>query len=166
MPRGTVEHDTSDMNDRLLALLERQQATMQESVERSRPKENPNYKANSIFLQESGEPWATKLKCDIYLGSIHYNDSPLTKAEVDALNQLQPLAKANITKNDGSRLVVSVLPKADAVGRLSRLTIVPYVEPGQNPTDARFEKNLNLTMPSIIAMANELAAQAAPVAAA
>jgi hypothetical protein len=145
---------------RMMSVLQQQQATMQESVERSRPKENPHYKANSIFLQENGEPWAKQLKCEIYLGSINYNKSPLTKPEVDALNLIQPVVKATITKNDGAPLLVAVLPKADAVGRLSRLTIAPYVAPGQNPGDAMFEKNLNLTMPSIIAMATELAAQA------
>ena len=145
---------------RLLSALEAQNATMQESVERSRPKENANYKTNSIFLQESGEPWAKTLKCDIYLGSIHYNQTPLTKPEVDALNLMGPLAKGLITKNDGSTLTVTVLPKVDAVGRLNRLTIAPYVAPGQNPGDAQFEKNLNLTMPPIIAMALELAKQA------
>lgn len=165
MPRNEVEKPEADINDRLLTLLENQQKTMQTQVDRTAPKENPHYKAQSLFLQENGEPWAKTLKCEMYLGSINYNDSPLTKAEVDALNQLQPLAKGVITKNDDSRLFVSVLPKADAVGRLSRLTIVPYVEPGQTPGSARFEKNLNLTMPSIIKMAEELAAQAAMVAA-
>jgi hypothetical protein len=159
MPRERVD-DTPDVNERLLALLEKQNETMQAQVDRSAPKENPNYKAKSLFLQESGEPWAKLLKCDIYFGSINYNDSPLTKPEVDALNTLQPMAKATITKNDGSPMLVCVLPKADAVGRLSRLTIAPYVAPGQNPGDARFEKNLNLTMPGIIARADELAAQA------
>lgn len=163
MPR-TVETETPDVNERLLTLLEKQQETMQESVERSRPKENPNYKAQSLFLQENSEPWAKKLQCEIYFGSINYNDTPLTKAEVDALNTIRPLAKGHITKNDGAHIVVTVLPKVDAVGRLSRLTIAPYVAPGQDPGTAMFEKNLNLTMPSIIAMATELASQAAVAA--
>lgn len=155
----TVE-DTPDLNDRLLTLLERQNATMQQTVDRSAPKENPNYKTRSMFLQENGEPWAKQLQCEIYLGSIFYNETPMTKPEVDALNQLRPLERGTITKNDGSTLLVSVLPKADAVGTLTRLTIAPYVAPGQNAGDAKFEKNLNLLMPSIVKMATELAAQA------
>jgi hypothetical protein len=160
MPRERVD---DDLNDRLLTLLEKQNATMQESVERSRPRENPNYKASSIFLKPSGEPWATDLKSDVYLGSIYFNDSPLTQDEVAALNRLAPLPKGTITKNDGSTLLVSVLPKADAVGRINRLTITPYVAPGQNPGDAKFEKNLNLLLPSIASFANELANQAEAV---
>src|SRR5688572_26723945 len=117
------ETETSDVNDRLLSLLEKQQATMQESVERSRPKENPNYKASSIFLQEDGEPWAAKLKCQIFDGPILLNRTPLTKAEVEALNTLQPIEKAVVEKLDGSRVFVKVLPREDASGRLERLTI-------------------------------------------
>lgn len=153
----------TDINERLLTLFERQQATMQQQVDRSAPKENPHYKANSIFLQENGEPWAKKLKCDIYLGSISFNDSPLTKDEVDALNQMQPLARGTITKNDGSSLIVTVSPKTDAGGHVERLTIVPYTPPplpGRPAQVAQFEKNLNLLMPSIISMAKELSAQA------
>lgn len=146
--------------DRLLSVLERQAENQTQHIERTAPKENPHYKADSIFLQPNGEQWAKLLKCDIYLGSIYYNDTPLTKAEVDALNQLQPLAKGVITKNDGGTLLVTVMPKSDAVGKLSRLTIIPYVAPGSNPTDARFEKNLNLTMPAITKMAEDLAKQA------
>jgi hypothetical protein len=146
--------------DRMMAILEQQAKNSAEQNERTRPPENKNYKAKSMFLQESGEPWAKHLKCDIYLGSILYNKSPLTKDEVDALNLIEPLTKGTITKNDGAQIVIAVLPKVDAVGRLSRLTIAPYVAPGQNPGDAQFEKNLNLTMPGIIVMAKELAAQA------
>lgn len=161
MPR-TVDTDTNAPADwgRMLTILEQQAANQAQHIERTAPKDNPNYKADSIFLQASGEPWAKQLKCEIYLGSINFNETPLTKAEVDALNLLEPLAKGTITKNDGAQILVTVAPKVDAVGRLSRLTIMPYVAPGQNAISTRFEKNLNLTMPSIIAMATELARQA------
>jgi len=154
------EIDKLSTAERMLSILEQQAKNAEIQNQRTAPKENPNYVTNSIFLQGNGEPWASTLKCEMYFGSINYNDSPLTKEEVDALNAIQPIAKATITKNDGSTMLVCVLPKADAVGRMSRLTIAPYVAPGQNPGDARFERNLNLTMPSIVAMANELAKQA------
>ena len=129
--------------------------TLKTLVERTAPKENPNYKAQSIFLKENSEPYAKDLKCQMYFGSIHYNDSPLTKDEVAALNLIQPLAQGVITKNDRSTVRVSVVGKIDAIGRLERLTIMPQGE----------EKNLNLLMPSIEAMALELASQAPKAAA-
>lgn len=129
--------------------------TLKTLVERTAPKENPNYKAQSIFLKENSEPYAKDLKCQMYFGSIHYNDTPLTKDEVAALNLLMPVAQGTITKNDGSKLRVSVVGKIDAIGRIERLTITPQGE----------EKNLNLLMASIEAMALELASQAPKAAA-
>ncbi len=162
----TLEPIAQTNMERMLSILEQQALNSAVQNERTAPRENPNYKVVSLFLQENGEPWSKSLKCDIYFGSIHFNETPLTKVEVDALNQLQPLARGTVTKTDGSTLLVGVLPKVDATGRLNRLTISPYVAPGQNPGDARFEKNLNLTLPSIIAIANELAGQATPMVAA
>lgn len=138
------------MNDRLLALLEKQQATMQESVERSRPKENPNYTAQSIFLQADGEPWAAKLKCQIYDGPILLNRTPLTKQEVDALNTLQPIEKAVIKKLDGSDVLVKVIPRENAHGRLERLTIQKPMRNEDSP----------MHYPSIAVLAQQLAEQA------
>lgn len=149
------DDESPDVNDRLLALLERQQATMQESVERSRPKENPHYKAQSIFLQEDGEPWAAKLKCDIYFGPIRLNRTPLTKAEVDALNKLEPIEKGWITRVDDSRAQVKVIAREDAVGRVERLTIQLPMKKDDSP----------MHYPSLTVLAESLAAQAAQVAA-
>lgn len=129
--------------------------TLKTLVERTAPKENPNYIVRSMYLKENGEPHGKDLKCAMYFGSIHYNDSPLTKDEVAALNLIQPLANGIITKNDKSTVRVSVIGKIDAVGRLEKLIIMPQGE----------EKNLNLLMPSIEAMALELAAQAPQAAA-
>lgn len=142
--------DEKTETERLLSILEQQALNQALQIERTAPKENPNYKALSPFLKESGESWAKDLKCEMYFGSISYNESPLTKEEVAALNRVRPLAKGVITRNDGTALRVSVVAKEDAEGRFERLTIQPE---GRQP-------NLNLTMPSIIAMATELAAQA------
>lgn len=135
---------SGDVNERLLDILEAQ-------VERTAPKENPNYVANSIFLKPNGEPWAKDLKCDIYFMSHHLNRTPLTKDEVDALNRLQPLDIATITRTDGSVARASVTKKETAQGKIERLTIeVPI----------RKENNEFLTIPPIAVFASELARQA------
>jgi hypothetical protein len=135
-----------EINERLLDILEAQ-------VERSAPKENPNYKAQSLFLKENGEPWAKDLKCDMYFGPIHLNRDPLTKAEVDALNRLEPLDAAIITKTDQSVARVTVTAKKTTTGKIERLTI---------NAPMRRENNEHLTYPSILAFATELANQAVP----
>jgi hypothetical protein len=138
----------ANVNERLLDILEAQ-------VERSAPKENPNYKANSIFLKENGEQWAKDLKCAIYFGAMHLNRDPLTKAEVDALNRLQPLDLAFITKTDGARQRVKVSARTTSEGKLERLTV---------EAPMRKENNEFITYPSIAAWATELAEQAQPAA--
>jgi hypothetical protein len=133
-----------EINDRLLDILEAQ-------VERSAPKENPKYTAQSLFLKPNGEPWAKDLKCDIYFGAMHLNRDPLTKAEVDALNRLEPLDAAIITKTDQSVANVKVIARRTSNGRIERLTI---------EAPMRRENNEHLTYPPILVFANELANQA------
>lgn len=133
-----------EINERLLDILEAQ-------VERSAPKENPNYKAQSMFLKPNGEPWAKDLKCDIYFGSMHLNRDPLTKEEVDALNQLQPLDHATITRTDQSLAKGKVTKRETSEGKLERLTI---------EFPMRRENNEFLTYPRLAVLARELAEQA------
>ncbi len=120
-------------NDRLLALLEQQAATMQEQVARTAPRENPNYIAKSVFLKEDGSQWATDLKCDMYLGSIHLNRTPMTKGEVEAWNRLQPIDKGTLTKVDGSEVLAKVIPKETATGKIERLTVQMPMKKEDNP---------------------------------
>ena len=105
-----------EINERLLDILEAQ-------VERTAPRENPNYVTVSPTMKPNGEQWAKDLKCDIYFGPIHMNRTPLTKAEVDALNRLQPLDRGFITKTDGTRAPVTVRAKETATGKVERITI-------------------------------------------
>lgn len=134
----------TDVNERLLDILEAQ-------VERTAPKENPNYKADSLFLKANGEQWAKDLKCDIYFGPMHLNRTPLTEAEVLALNKLQPLDAATLTKTDGSPARGTVRAVRSSEGKVERL----FIE-----FPMRRENNEFLTFPPIAVMANELASQA------
>lgn len=109
--------------DRMLAILEQQAQNQSVQNERTRPRENPNYVARSIFLQPNGEPWAKTLKCEMFFGPIELHRTPLTKAEVDALNRLTPVVKARLKKVDNSFVNVTVRATEDAVGRLEKLTI-------------------------------------------
>lgn len=119
--------------ERQMALQEQQAATMATQVERTAPKENPNYQAQSIFLQGNGEPWAKTLKCDLYLNSIHLNDTPLTKPEVDALNRLEACEETDVVKIDRSIARVAIRPKRTATGRIERLTIETPLKKDDNP---------------------------------
>ncbi len=150
MPEQTPELSA---NDRLLNLLEFQAKTQ---AEQNKPRENPNYKAKSIFLKENGEPWAEDLKCEMYFGPMHLNRDPLTKAEVEALNQIRPIEKGTITKVDGSVVKVRVIPREDAVGRLERLTIELPMRHEDNPQH----------YPRLIDLAKQLAEQATSLTAA
>lgn len=140
----------AELFERMLAIQQQQAEALATQVERTSPKENPNYQANSIFLKPSGEPWAEDLKCDIYFGSIKLNRTPITKAEVAALNQVQPVEKARLTKTDGSTQIVTVRAKENAVGVVERLTIEIDLKKEANPQHHR----------SLEAIALELAAQA------
>jgi hypothetical protein len=135
---------------RMMAVLEQQAKNTEVQNERTRPRENANYVATSIFLKPNGEPWAKDLKCDIYFGPLHLNRDPLTKAEVDALNQLGPIEKGTIAKVDGSKVKVRVLPREDAIGRLERLTIELPMRHEDNPQH----------YPKLIDLAYQLAEQA------
>ena len=143
--------EVKTVDERLIAILERQSENQAVHIERTAPRENPNYKVDSLFLDEKGEPYAKRLKCAIYFGPIHMNRTPLTLDEVEALNTIRPVSKGYITQTDGSRAIVDVVAREDAMGRLERLTI-------QAPM--RKEDNAHLTYPSIVAYSTELAAQA------
>jgi hypothetical protein len=144
------------VNERLLNVLEATVANQATQNERLAPRENPNYVTNSPNMKPNGEQWAKDLKCDVYFGPIHLNRTPLTKAEVDALNLLRPVVNASVMKTDGSIARVTVRGREDAVGRLERLTIeVPM----------RKEDNAHLTYPGLAQIALELAKQAETVAA-
>ena len=136
-----------EVNDRLLDLLEKQ-------VERSAPKENPNYKAQSLFLKENGEPWAKDLPCDIYFGPMHLNRTPLTQEEVAALSRLRPMDAGLITRTDGSHARTKVLSKVTSEGKIERLTVLAPM---------RKENNEFRTFPPIVAWATQLANQAEAV---
>ena len=136
---------------RMLAILEQQAQNAEVQNERTRPRENANYVARSVFLKENGEPWAKDLKCDIYFGPMHLNRDPLTQAEVEALNLIAPVEKGTITKVDRSTVKVTVRAREDAVGRLERLTIELPLRHEDNPQH----------YPPLIELAHQLAAQAA-----
>jgi hypothetical protein len=138
----------------MLAILKQQAENQSVQNERTRPRENANYVAQSIFLQPNGEPWAKTLKCEMYFGPTLLNRTPLTKEEVDALNLLQPVVKALVRKVDNSQVRVTVRPREDAIGRLESLTIEAPMKKDDNPQH----------YPPIVDFARQLA-QAAQMAA-
>lgn len=140
---------------RMMGVLEQQAQNAAVQNERTKPRENANYVAQSIFLKANGEPWAKDLKCDIFFGPMHMNRDPLTKAEVDALNQIGPVEKGTITKVDGSKVKVRVVPREDAIGRLERLTIELPMRHEDSPQH----------YPRLLDLAAQLAEQAKAVAA-
>lgn len=129
-----------ELQTRMLALQEQNaaQAKLQATalatqVERTAPRENPNYITRSLFAQENGEPWAKTLKCEVFFGPYPLHETPLTQKEVIALNRLQPLAKGTIEKTDLSIVQASVTPKYDAQDRLTTLTISVPLAKDSNP---------------------------------
>lgn len=148
-----LERRRMALMERQLALQEQQAQSLSTQVERTAPKENPHYIDRGIFNKPNGEPWATDLRCDVFFGPMKLNRTPLTEAEVAALNQIQPLARAHITKVEGTVVYGSVQPTRDAQGRLSRLEILFPMGKDDNPQH----------FPTITTYAKELAAQAEPV---
>lgn len=147
-----------ELQARQLALTEQQTKAVSLQEERSRPKENPNYQAVSLYLKPGtgeGTPWAADLKCDIFIGPIKLNRTPLTEAEVTALNRLQPIENAVITKMDRSTARAKVQPSFDAQNRLSKLVITLPMSKDDNPQ----------MYPPLDDLANQLADQAEQVAA-
>lgn len=120
-------------NAEMLAILKQQADNQAVQNERTRPRENPNYVARSIFLQPNGEPWAKLLKCDMYIGPSHLNRHPLKKSEVDALNRLQPVDKVLIRKTDESEVRVTVKATENATGKIEKLVIELPMQKDQSP---------------------------------
>jgi type II secretory pathway component PulC len=119
-----------------LAETQAQLAALQtQSVESEKAKirENPNYVPVSVFLKSNGEQWATDLKCEIYQNSIHLNKTPLTQAEVVALNRLQPVEDVRVLQNDGTPQIWRVEATKDAIGRLEKLTVRCPLRKEHNP---------------------------------
>lgn len=138
-----------ELMERQIALQEKQAAAFETQTERTAPKENPNYVAASEYLKPTGEPWAKDLKCPMYFGPMFYNDTPLTKAEVDALNKVQPVKGVSVKKVDGKSTVVDVVPTYNRVnGALEKLVIDVDLKNDQQPQH----------WPSIEDLANQLSA--------
>ncbi len=141
--------------ERQVAIQEKQSATLDEQVKQQR-KENPNYVASSIFLKPDGEPYADDLKCEMYFGPIRLNRTPLTKEEVEMLNRIQPMEKAILTKTDGSKTRIDIVPTENMVsGKLEKLVIQADMRKDQQPQH----------FGSMLAIATELANQHVAVSA-
>ena len=125
----------AQLMERMLAIQQQQAEALQLQTERTAPKENPNYTPDSMFIDpETGMQWGERLKCDIYMGPIRLNRTPITKDEWEALNRLQPVEKAQVIKTDGSSVRIDVVPAENAVtGAIERLTIKVDLKKDQNP---------------------------------
>lgn len=118
-----MEQKRMELMERQIALQEKQAAALETQVERTAPKENPNYVEKGPFSDPTGAPWAKSLTIEVYDGPIKLNDTNLTQLEVEQLNRLAPIEKGHIVKADRSTVQASVLPTYDAQNRLSRLMI-------------------------------------------
>lgn len=117
----------------MVEALLRQSKALETQVERTAPKENPNYQVNSFFLKPSGEPFAADLQCDVYVGPSLLNRTPLTAEEVRQANRLKPMAKCRVTKMDRSVVMGSVTAQFNASDQLERLTINLPMAKDDNP---------------------------------
>jgi hypothetical protein len=150
-----MQRQQMEFQARQLAVQETQAAAMAMQVERTAPKENPNYQASGIFVKPGtgeGRPWTEDLKCAIFDGPIHLNAlQTLSGEEVAALNRIEPIEHATIRKVDNSLVKATVVGGYDASGKLTKLVIVRPM--GRDDNAQHF--------PPLIDMANQLADQAA-----
>lgn len=117
MTQEELEQKRLELMERQLAVQERQAAAMLTQVERTAPRENPNYKAAGPFTAPDGEEWSAKLPYPIYDGPVLLNRTPLTADDVAQLSRLQPLEHGQIVKADRSTVKARVVPKMDATGK-------------------------------------------------
>lgn len=122
-----------ELQEQNAAAAKLQTAALELQTKRTAPRENANYITNSIFAQENGEPWAKTLKCEMFFGPYPLHETPLTQAEVVALNRIQPLERGTVAKVDRSIVEASVTPKYDAQHRLKTLTITVPMAKDSNP---------------------------------
>ena len=162
IPAGLTADQMSvflELQARMVSLQEMQAKATQLQEERTRPKDNPNYQAASIFIKPGtgeGRQWAEDLKCDIFLMAMKLNKTPLTQEEVSALNRLQPVDKAKVKKTDGSFAYATVRATETATGQIEKLTIELPMKKDDNPQH----------YPPLDVLANMIADQAAqPIAA-
>jgi hypothetical protein len=124
LANADLEKRRMDLMERQIALQEQQSASLSTQVQRTAPKENPNYIARGPFTDPRGNPWSKSLKCPIFDGPIPLHEAEtLTEAEVVQLNRLQPLERGRIQKADRSLVNARVVPTYDAQSRLSKLVI-------------------------------------------
>jgi hypothetical protein len=119
---------------RQLEVQEQTAASLQTQVERTAPRENPNYRPRSIYNPE-GKPESERetLKCQIFFGPVPLNRTPLLPAEIAWLNRIGPLAQAQLKKVDNSVVLGSVEPTYDAEGHIAVLRIQFKMGKDDNP---------------------------------
>lgn len=124
-----------DLQTRMLQIQQQQAKALELQNDRTAPKENPNYTPQSIFIDPAtGKEYRELLKCEMYFGPIRLNRTPITAEECEALNRLQPVEKATITKTDGSSVRVDVIPVENVVtSAIEKLTITLPMRKEDNP---------------------------------
>lgn len=124
---------TQDVVGAMVEALLRQSKALETQVERTAPKENPNYQVNSLFIKPTGETYASDLKCDVYIGPALLNRTPLTQEEVRQANRLRPIARVKVVKMDRSVVTGSVSGTLNASDQLERLTVHLPMAKDDNP---------------------------------
>jgi hypothetical protein len=134
----------------------RQSQSLEIQTERTAPKDNPHYVPNSYSINpETGETWASSLKCDVYDGPSLLNRTALTEEEVRQANRLEPVDKGYLIKGDRSRVPAHVSARYNAQGAVDRLTIHRPIGPDDNAQ----------VYPSLDEICRQLADQAVPLSA-
>lgn len=135
MTAEAIENGTKqdDLLATMVEALLRQSRAFETQVERTAPKENPNYQVRSLFVKPSGEPFAADLKCDIYVGPSLLNRTPLTEEEVKQANRLAPIERCKIVKMDRTSVQASVVGRVNASDKLERLTLTLPLAQDDNP---------------------------------
>ena len=122
-----------ELMERQIALQEQQAAALETQVERTAPKDNPNYVPKSVFHDPTGKLWSASLKCEIYRGPEHFNDMLITKEECEQLNRLMPLEHGLIAKADRTEVQASVVPTYGVHGQVTKLVIQHRMGRDDNP---------------------------------
>ena len=111
----------------------RQSESLEIQTERTAPKENQHYIPQSYSINpETGDSWASSLKCDVYDGPSLLNRTALTEEEVRQANRMEPVDKGYLIKGDRSRVPAHVSARYNAQGAMERLTIHRPIGPDDN----------------------------------
>lgn len=128
-----LEAKRLELMERQIALQESQAASLAVQVERTAPKENPNYVASGTGIKPDGSFWSSGLATEIYFGPVKLNGTVMREDEVAAWNRVRPLERARMTKTDGSVVYGSVDAERNGDGKITKLWVRFPFQKDSNP---------------------------------